>query len=154
MRNIESWLNEYKESHGHALNKLLHWICVPAIIFSILGLLWQLKTPTPVDVLLPDNWAITTVLACLVYYFILSPPLALGMVFVSGAMLLFIVWLERLPVILWQICLVIFICGWAGQFIGHVVEGKRPSFFKDFQFLLIGPLWLLAAIYRKLRLSY
>ena len=154
MRNIESWLSEYSESHGHVINKLLHWICVPAIIFSILGLLWQLKTPAPLDVLLPGNWAITAVLTCLVYYFVLSPPLALGMVLVNGTMLLVIVWMEQLPFILWQICLVIFICAWAGQFIGHIVEGKRPSFFKDLQFLLIGPLWLLAGVYRKFRLSY
>ena len=154
VRDIESWLNEYKASHRNIINILLHWICVPAIIFSILGLLWQLKTPAPLDILLPDNWAITAVLMCLVYYFVLSPPLALGMVLVSGVLLLFIALLERLTANLWQICLLIFICAWAGQFIGHIVEGKRPSFFRDLQFLLIGPLWLLAAVYRKIRIGY
>ena len=37
----------------------------------------------------------------------------------------------------------------ASQFIGHAVEGKRPSFFKDLQFLLIGPIWLLSNLYRR-----
>lgn len=154
MRSIESWLNEYSESHGHVINKLLHWLCVPAIIFSLLGLLWPLKIPAPLNSLLPDNWAITLVLLSLVYYFMLSLRLALGMVILSGVLLLFISWLDRLPILLWQLCLGVFICAWAGQFIGHLVEGKRPSFFKDFQFLLIGPLWLLAALYRKLHISY
>lgn len=154
VRDIDNWLSEYSESHGHVINKLLHWICVPAIIFSILGLLWQMKIPAPLDVLLPENLAITAALMCLVYYFMLSLRLALGMVLVCGAMLLLIDWLDRLQAILWEICLVVFICAWAGQFIGHIVEGKRPSFFKDLQFLLIGPLWLLAGVYRKLRISY
>ena len=63
-------------------------------------------------------------------------------------------WLDRQPVILWQICLGVFIGAWIGQFIGHLVEGKRPAFFKDLQFLMIGPLWLLASIYRRLGIRY
>ena len=154
MRGIESWLSEYNESHGHVINKLVHWICVPAIIFSLLGLLWSLKMPVPLNIVLPDNLAITVVLLSLVYYFMLSLRLALGMVCISGGLLLFISWLDRQPVILWQICLGVFIGAWIGQFIGHLVEGKRPAFFKDLQFLMIGPLWLLASIYRRLRIRY
>ena len=55
---------------------------------------------------------------------------------------------------LWQVCLAIFVVAWIGQFVGHAVEGRRPSFFKDVQFLLIGPLWILAFVYRRLGLSY
>ena len=154
MRDIESRLSEYNESHGHVINKLVHWICVPAIIFSLLGLLWSLKMPVPLNIVLPDNLAITVVLLSLVYYFMLSLRLALGMVCISGGLLLFISWLDRQPVILWQICLGVFIGAWIGQFIGHLVEGKRPAFFKDLKFLMIGPLWLLASIYRRLGIRY
>ena len=42
----------------------------------------------------------------------------------------------------------VFVLAWIGQFIGHLIEGKRPSFFKDLQFLLIGPAWLMAFVYR------
>ena len=58
------------------------------------------------------------------------------------------------PTSLWQACLILFVVGWLFQFIGHKVEGKKPSFFEDLQFLLIGPAWLLAAIYRKLGIRY
>ena len=51
-------------------------------------------------------------------------------------------------------CIALFVLAWIGQFIGHHYEGKRPSFFKDIQFLMIGPLWLLSFIYRKLRIPY
>ena len=48
--------------------------------------------------------------------------------------------------ILWQLSLGIFVLAWIGQFYGHKVEGKKPSFFKDLQFLLIGPLWTIKTI--------
>jgi uncharacterized membrane protein YGL010W len=55
---------------------------------------------------------------------------------------------------LWQICLGLFVVGWVGQFVGHKIEGQKPSFLKDIQFLLIGPLWLLAAVYRRVGIPY
>ena len=48
----------------------------------------------------------------------------------------------------------IFVLAWIGQFIGHKIEGEKPSFFEDLQFLLIGPDWLLGAIYQKLGIRY
>ncbi len=57
---------------------------------------------------------------------------------------------RRLNAPLWSLCAALFVLAWIGQFIGHAVEGKRPSFFKDLQFLLVGPLWLLADLYRRL----
>ena len=62
--------------------------------------------------------------------------------------------LAALATPLWQSCLAIFVVAWIGQFVGHAVEGRRPSFFKDLQFLLIGPLWLLSFAYRRLGLRY
>jgi uncharacterized membrane protein YGL010W len=55
---------------------------------------------------------------------------------------------------LWLVSLVIFAVAWIGQFYGHKVEGKKPSFFKDIQFLLIGPAWLMHFVYKKLGIPY
>jgi uncharacterized membrane protein YGL010W len=55
---------------------------------------------------------------------------------------------------LWLVCVIIFVVAWIGQFYGHKVEGKKPSFLKDIQFLLIGPAWLMHFIYRKLGIPY
>lgn len=75
--------------------------------------------------------------------------------FIAFTVLLLITqWLTTFPWPLWLTSVCIFLVAWIGQFIGHAIEGKRPSFFKDLQFLLIGPLWLLAAAYRKIGLSY
>ena len=84
----------------------------------------------------------------------LSPALALGILVSFAVLLAMVRLLAQLPWPLWATSIVIFVIAWIGQFIGHGVEGRRPSFFKDLQFLLIGPLWLLAAAYRRFSLPY
>jgi uncharacterized membrane protein YGL010W len=101
------------------------------------------------------NWGSIAVLAALIYYNLLSVPLALG----ALPLLLAFLWsIDRLDhwsaVPLWSICVFLFVIAWIGQFVGHAIEGKRPSFFKDIQFLMIGPLWLLADVYRRLRIRF
>lgn len=155
MRTVTQWLDEYGESHRNPVNKALHWICVPAIVISVIGLLWSLPVPAAFSAISPWlNWATITAVLTLVYYFALSPALALGSVPVFVAMFAIAHGLSLLPWPLWKTSVAIFVVAWIGQFIGHVCEGKRPSFFKDLQFLLIGPLWLLAFVYRGLGLRY
>ncbi|HEV2230251.1 MAG TPA: Mpo1-like protein [Steroidobacteraceae bacterium] len=155
MRTVAEWLGEYGASHQNPTNKLLHWLCVPPIVLSVMGLLWSLPVPAAFLAASPWlNWATLAVAAALVYYFALSAALA------AGALLAFLVLLAvthslaQLPWPLWLTSLAIFVVAWIGQFVGHAAEGKRPSFFKDVQFLLIGPLWLLAAAYRRFGLPY
>jgi uncharacterized membrane protein YGL010W len=156
MRSAAEWLDDYGVSHRNPTNKRLHWICVPVIVWCVIGLLWCLPFPTAVRSELPAaNWGSLSVLAALVYYAFLSLPLALGALPVLLAMLWSIDQLQRgAPVPLWSICAALFALAWIGQFIGHAVEGRRPSFFKDLQFLLIGPLWLLADVYRRLGIRF
>jgi uncharacterized membrane protein YGL010W len=141
-RQIETLLAKYAESHVNPANEVIHFICIPAIMFSLLGLLWALH---PVA-------ALGVTLASLVYYFFLSVPFAVGMLLMSGAML----WvLSVLPQeMLLTISLAVFVLAWIGQFIGHKIEGKKPSFFEDVRFLLIGPLFVLSFLYRRLGIAY
>jgi uncharacterized membrane protein YGL010W len=152
MRTLNQWLAEYGESHRNPQNKALHWVCVPVIVWSIIGLLWSLPIPPALRVLDPSvNWAVIWVVIALAYYAVLSIRLALGAAVTFIAMLWSIDSLEHAggwP--LWGVCVGLFALAWAGQFIGHAIEGKRPSFFKDVQFLMIGPLWLLADAYRRM----
>ena len=155
MKTIDQWLDEYNESHQNRVNKILHWICVPLIMLSLLGLLWSISIPLGIHSLtISLNWAIVLVIFSLIFYFIISPPLTFGMLMVSIAMLWALQILSGLSTPLWLVSVVIFVVSWIGQFIGHQYEGKSPSFFKDVQFLLIGPLWLLSFIYRKLGIPY
>jgi uncharacterized membrane protein YGL010W len=155
MRSAQTWLAEYGESHQHPTNEFLHFLCVPAIVLSVMGLLWSLPVPAAFARVSPWlNWASLAALAAFFYYLSLSVPLALGGAVALALLLGLTAALARLPVPLWVTSLAIFVVAWTGQFIGHAIEGKRPSFFKDLQFLLIGPLWLLASAYRRLRLAY
>lgn len=159
MRKIEALLEEYGESHQNQTNKLIHWICVPSIFFSIVGLIYSLPADLLADAL-PflgnfANWATLVLIMVLIYYISLSVPLTLGMLFFSALCLALANFLSiTFPGKLWAISLGIFVIAWIVQFIGHNIEGKKPSFFKDVQFLMIGPAWLMHFIYKKIGIAY
>lgn len=127
MKTVTEWLDEYSESHQNKTNKLIHWVCVPTIYFSIIDILAHFS------VLLT---ALLIVLA-MVFYMRLDIALAIAM----AALTLLMVWL----IFILPAGAGLFTAAWIGQFYGHKVEGKKPSFFKDLQFLLIGPLWCVDA---------
>jgi uncharacterized membrane protein YGL010W len=154
-KSADQWFQEYGESHQHSVNKLIHWICVPLIAACVIALLWELPTPSFLRQAPLVNWATLVIAAAMAFYLRLSLPLAAGMLLFSIVVVAAILAYERFgftPV--WQAALAAFVVAWIGQFIGHSVEGKKPSFLKDLQFLLIGPIWLLAALYRKLGIRY
>ncbi|MEO6219724.1 MAG: Mpo1-like protein [Ginsengibacter sp.] len=155
MRTVDQWLDEYGESHRNETNKLIHWICVPAIFFSITGLLYSIKLPWQISLNLQLNIAIIVLLLAVIYYLMLSISIGIGM-FLFGIFCLAICYsIENYaPLALWFISFIVFIAAWIGQFYGHKVEGKKPSFFKDLQFLLIGPMWLMSFIFRKMGVKY
>lgn len=151
MRTAQEWLDAYGDSHQNPTNKKIHWVCIPWIMISILGLFAALPNPFEAEWL---HWGTIVALLAVGYYMLISIPLAIGMVAISGAMLAIVAGLAQLPVPLWATCLAIFVIAWIFQFIGHKIEGKKPSFFEDLQFLLIGPMWLLADIYRRAGIGY
>jgi uncharacterized membrane protein YGL010W len=155
MRTVQQWFDEYSQSHRDHRNEVLHFLCVPPIVMTVIGFLWSIPVPSAVDALSPWlNWATLAVALAIVYYFRLSLTLGIGATIGLTLLLVLVRWLDTLTWPLWLTCLVIFIVGWIGQFIGHAYEGRRPSFMKDLQFLLIGPLWLLGNLYRRLGISY
>jgi len=158
MRKIDQLLDEYGESHQNVTNKAIHWICVPLIFFSVIGMIASIPSGAVQSFLGEGNpyanWATVVLIITLAYYITLSIPLALGMM-LFGALCLFgarIVGAQGYP--LWAVSLGIFVVAWIGQFYGHKVEGKKPSFFKDLQFLLIGPAWLMHFVFKKMGIPY
>lgn len=150
MPTIHQWLSEYGESHKNETNKTIHWICVPTIFFSIVGLLYGIKLPFSIAGI-PVNVAMIIMVLVILYYFWLSKTLWIGMLFFGAACLLICHLVEtRGAIQLWLLSVILFVLAWVGQFYGHKVEGKKPSFLKDIQFLMIGPAWLMSFIYRKM----
>lgn len=141
-RNIDILLARYAESHRNHTNEIIHFVCIPLIVLSLLGILWAIH---PVV-------AIATTLASLFYYIKLSPQFAVGMGVMSAVMLGILAIMPEYTVL--PVSIAIFVVAWIGQFIGHKIEGKKPSFFDDLRFLLIGPLFVLSFLYRRLNFAY
>jgi uncharacterized membrane protein YGL010W len=141
-RTIDLLLAKYSESHLNPTNEVIHFICVPVIVFTLLGLVWAIHPLA----------AVAVTVAALIYYFTLSKPFALGMLVMAAVMLAVLAALPPQAVL--PLSLAIFVLAWIGQFIGHKIEGKKPSFFDDLRFLLIGPLFVLGFLYRRFRLAY
>ncbi len=158
---VDVYFDKYAESHQNSKNELIHWICVPLIVFSLVGLIWSI--PFPYLGFLGGlngyvSWALFLIAFAVYYYFKLSPVLAgfmlLLIVLFVYAILALLNWQHAGGPMLWQSCLAIFVLSWVGQFIGHKIEGKKPSFFDDIKFLLIGPIWLLHFLLMKVGIKY
>lgn len=152
MKTLDHWFTEYAVSHQNETNKAIHYICVPAIFFSIVGLLMSippgfLATIFPGDYPLLENWAVPVLLLVLIFYFRLSVQMGFK-VLVFAALCMLGNYFISLIAPLWLVSLLIFAVAWVGQFYGHKIEGKKPSFLKDLQFLLIGPAWVIDNLFK------
>lgn len=150
MKTAQQWFDDYAISHQNQTNITIHYICVPAIFFSVIGLLFSIPTTFLENTLglynpLLENWAALATLVILIFYLRLGFWHFLNMLFLSILSIIGNYWLSGFGN-LTLISLAIFIIAWIGQFYGHKIEGKKPSFIKDLQFLLIGPLWVLKKI--------
>ncbi|MDA7415572.1 DUF962 domain-containing protein [Xenophilus arseniciresistens] len=129
-RRIDRLLAHYGQSHQHPTNERIHVVAIPAIMLSIVGMLHALHP-----------WAAYAFVAgSLVYYALLRSPMFLVVMLLWTAALLAIVHAlgERVLVV----SVTLFVVGWIFQFIGHKIEGKKPSFFEDLQYLYVGPLFV------------
>lgn len=155
MSKFKSLLETYGESHQNKTNKLIHWICVPAIFFSIVGLISIIPFPSEMSLAgsIKLNWAFIALILVLLYYISLSVSISIGMALFSFLCIYLCEQLNSFDCPLW-IYVGIFAVSWVFQFIGHHIEGKKPSFLQDIQFLLIGPAWLMHFIYKKLNIPY
>lgn len=133
---IKQLMTEYHKSHLNRTNQLIHYVCVPLIFWSISAALWTVKIPVVM------NAAVVMTGLLMLYYVIKSVKVFATMLIFTLACLGLNVWFESLGWPLLWIAIVVFVLAWIGQFIGHHIEGKKPSFFQDLQFLLIGPAWV------------
>lgn len=132
---------------------LIHAIAVPSIYFVTLGLIWAIPMP---DLIADFNvtWAHIIAIPILFYYFKLSGPIGAAMTLLTIACFGGINLIAYYGVSVWLFCLSLFIVMWVLQFIGHKIEGKKPSFLEDLQFLLVGPAWWWMHWLKRLNISY
>jgi uncharacterized membrane protein YGL010W len=136
-RRVDQLVAHYGENHQNPRNEVIHFIAIPLIALSLLGMLFALHPYV----------AYAFLVASMVYYARLSMVFFASMALFSAAMLavVFAMGAQVLP-----ISITIFVGAWVLQFIGHKIEGKKPSFFEDLQYLWVGPLFVLSKIFGKL----
>lgn len=153
MRTLSEWFKDYAVSHQNKTNIAIHYVCVPAIFFSIVGILMCLpnaflKKYIAFNNPFIENWAFVVLAFLLVFYARLSIKVALQMLIFSAFCVGFNYFIGKYVSLLF-FSLIIFVIAWIGQFYGHKIEGKKPSFLKDLQFLLIGPAWVIHKVSTK-----
>ena len=151
MRKLDRLIARYEEFHQDKTNRFVHFVCVPLIALSLVGLLWCVKIPTTLgdELSFTLNAGAVFIGLASVYYLFLSLGSLLGMLYFGLAASLLCISVEASPLPLFAVSLTVFVLAWAGQFVGHGIEGKKPAFTEDIQFLLVSPAWLLDALYRK-----
>lgn len=153
MKTLDQWFEEYAVSHQNPKNKAIHYICVPAIFFSIVGLLMSIPSGFLNNLLhlnqpIIENWATVVLIFVLFFYIRLSVSMAIKIAVFSVLCLVINFYIGQF-VPLWAFSIAVFAVAWIGQFYGHNIEGKKPSFLKDIQFLLIGPAWVVENLFSK-----
>jgi uncharacterized membrane protein YGL010W len=141
VRRVDELLLRYGEFHRNPSNKAIHWVCVPLIVWSVLGMVWAVS---PVA-------AAIAITAAMAFYVRLSVPLALGMLATIAVMVAALALLGTRVLV---VSIIVFVAAWIGQFVGHLIEGRKPAFLEDVRSLLVGPVWLLVDVYRKLGIRY
>ena len=153
MRTAKEYFDEYALSHQNKTNQTIHYICVPLIFFSIIGLLMSIPNVILENILnlsnpLLENWAVVIGLIISIFYIRLGFWYAMEMLFVILVCIVENFWLSNQVNLLYT-SIIIFVVAWIGQFYGHKIEGAKPSFLKDLEFLLIGPLWVIQKLGKK-----
>ncbi len=140
VRQIDSLIGQYAESHRNPRNVLIHWLCVPIIVWCVIAFTWLIHP-----------WvAYAFGGLSIAYYLTLSVPIAVAMAIFLAAALVITPYIPHPGIV----AAVLFVVTWVFQFIGHEIEGKKPSFLDDLRFLMIGPVFLLAKAFRKAGIAY
>jgi uncharacterized membrane protein YGL010W len=140
-RKVDRLLAFYATSHQNGKNEAIHFVCIPAIMLSLVGMMYA-----------ANPWvAYAFVGASILWYITLSIPFTLTMIVVAAVMFAALFAMGSKVLV---ISIAIFVAAWIGQFIGHKIEGKKPSFFDDLKYLWVGPLFCFAHVYRKLGLRW
>ncbi len=153
-REVDRWLGNYSEDHRNPTNIAIHWICVPAILWTVIALLWIVPVPPMIG--RAGLWAAAAMVLAFAFYLRLSRPLAFGMLaaFVAFGLVTELLYRTIGPWQLKWLAVGVFVVAWIGQFIGHKIEGRKPSFLTDLAYLLIGPAWIMAKLMRRLGIAY
>ncbi len=151
MSETDKWLIEYGENHRNVGNAGMYWLAVPLLVLGTVGLLWSLPVPDAFFNISPFlNWGTAFLMAAVVYYFIISVPLAIGMLpFMFGVAAL-TSWLNDSQYPLIWVSAGLTGGSVLGLWLGQYAKGGIKAVLQDIQLMMIAPVWLLSVLYRRL----
>jgi uncharacterized membrane protein YGL010W len=160
-RPIDIVIDEYASFHQKPANRVINYICIPLIVFSVVGFVWSLPFPQLKflgSYITYLNWGSFLIALSVYYYMRLSPILSYIMLLLLFALVYLVIQLQlsgkSSGFVLPQICVFIFIMANIAQFIGYRAEGRKPTFSEEFKFMLTAPLWLLSLVLKKFGIKY
>ena len=155
MSEIDDWLARYESSHAGLHNPVVYWAAVPMLVVGTVGLLWHLPIPAEFATISPLlNWGSAFLMATAIYYFIISLSLAIGMLpFLLGVAAIQL-WLDgsRWPQL--GVSVALLAAGTVGLWLGRRGDGSVRAIARDFQLMMIGPLWLLSVMYKRFNVPF
>ncbi|MCC8424010.1 DUF962 domain-containing protein [Mucilaginibacter sp. UR6-11] len=159
-RPVDVIIDEYAGFHQKPANRIINYICIPLIVFSVVGFVWSLPFPQLKflgSYIIYLNWGSFLIAFSVYYYMRLSPILSYVMLLLLFALVYLVIQVqaaEHSGVLLPQVCVFIFIMANIAQFIGYRIEGRKPTFSEEFKFMLTSPLWLLSLVLKKFGIKY
>lgn len=151
MTEIDSWLDHYARMHDDLTNPTIYWMGVPLVVLGTVGLLWSVPVPDAfLDISPLFNWGTAFLMAAVVYYFIISISLAIGMLpFVVGLAAVQM-WLARSGLAPVATSLGLLAAGIIALWLGHLRHGVVVPVLRDLQLMMIAPAWMLSVLYRRI----
>jgi uncharacterized membrane protein YGL010W len=158
-RPIDLIIDQYDAFHQRPGNRFINYICIPLIVFSVVGFVWSLPFPSLKFLGVYNgylNWASFLIAFSIYYYMRLAPVLSYIMLLILFAITFGVTQLQALQkgFLLPQVCIFIFIICNIAQFIGYRIEGKKPTFSDEFKFMLTAPVWLLSLVLKRVGVKY
>ena len=155
MSEIDNWLDRYELSHSDLRNPIVYWAAVPMVVLGTVGLLWSLPVPAQFVEISPLlNWGSAFLMATAIYYFIISLSLAIGMLPFLLGLAAIQLWLAGSPWPQAGVSTGLLVAGTVGLSLGRHSPGIVAALLRDFQLMMIGPLWLLSVIYKRFHIPF
>ena len=151
MAESEHWLNRYAQVHSDLRSPAVFWAAVPLVVIGTVGLLWNLPIPEAFRDISPFlNWGSAFLMTSAVYYFVISVPLALGMLPLLLGVAVFHVWLAYSGYLPIRVSTAFLAGGIIGLSLGHRWPPALLTLASDLQLMMIGPAWALSNLYRRI----
>ncbi len=155
MQETDTWLTDYGEDHQELRFAGIYWVAVLGLVFGTVGLLWSLPVPEAFEQISPAlNWGSTFLMAAMVYYFIISMPLAIGMLPFMLGIAAVQIHLQESPWPLALVAALLFAASLAGICLGRLGNGGLKAVFRDIQAMMIAPVWLLSVLYSRVGIPF